>query len=81
MVRHMAETYPCPKCGRTLRPSGEAVLEDGAASPVSVSVYQCDECLMTVEFLGETTQVALTFAVKPDGQPFDPAAPDGRLRF
>ena len=41
-----------------------------------------DECLMQVDIgEGETMDVALTFAVGVDGQPFDPAAPDGRLRF
>lgn len=43
--------------------------------------FQCDECLMKVDFLGEASEVALTFALDDEGQPFDPADPDGGLRF
>ena len=67
---------PCPKCGRSLRPSGELSV-DGVAVPT----YQCDECLVEVDFLGERTEQALTFAVDAHGRVFDPADPDGELRF
>jgi hypothetical protein len=71
-------TFPCPKCGRILAQSGEMMVEaDGAA--IKVPVFQCDECLMTVDFLGEKEEVALTFAVGADGKPFDPASEDGTL--
>ena len=42
-------------------------------------VFQCDECIAEVEMFGEMQEVALTFAVGPDGKPFDPAAEDGSL--
>ncbi len=35
---------------------------------------------MTIDIAGEQMEIALTFAVR-DGQAFDPADPDGRLRF
>lgn len=75
-----AESFPkvpCPKCGRPLSASGELTVGDSLGVPT----YQCDECLVDVDFAGETLSVALTFAVGPDGQPFDPADPEGRLRF
>jgi endogenous inhibitor of DNA gyrase (YacG/DUF329 family) len=70
------KTHPCPKCGRTLVQSGELESE-GRIYPT----FQCEECVVTVDFLGETTEIALTFALDKEGQPFDPADPDGRLRF
>lgn len=39
-------------------------------------VYQCDECLMTMEALGVRAEVALTFAIDQAGRMVDPAAPD-----
>lgn len=72
-------THPmtkCPKCNRSLRPSGELTV-DGARMPV----YSCGECLVTVEFCGEPFEAALTFCLNEKGEPFDPAAPDGKLRF
>jgi hypothetical protein len=70
----MIDTFPCPKCNRTLARSGEVVVE-GATFPV----FQCDECLATVQMFGEPFEVALTFAVDAEGKPFDPAAADGHL--
>jgi hypothetical protein len=70
------KTCPCPKCNRTLVQSGELTVGEQ-----TVPTFQCDECLMVIDFAGETMEVALTFALDADGQPFDPAAPDGRLRF
>ena len=67
----MTSIFPCPKCGRVLEPSGEVSLSGGATFPV----FQCDDCVVEVTFLGETTLVALTFAIGPDGKPFDPASP------
>lgn len=48
---------------------------------VTVPTFQCDECLMTIDLLGEQTEVALTFAVDGQGRAFDPADPEGELRF
>jgi len=67
---------PCPKCGRSLAPDGEAVLGDQV-----FPVYSCDECVMTVEMFGETMELPLTFALDADGKPFDPASPDGKLQL
>lgn len=69
-------TFPCPKCGRRLVQSGELVIDE-----TTHPTFQCDECLMPVDFMGEKTEVALTFALDPEDQPFDPASEDGRLRF
>ena len=66
----------CPKCCRPLESTG-SVEVDGHDCPV----YQCNECLATVDMLGADVEVALTFAVDPDGTPFDPASPDGRFPF
>lgn len=68
--------FPCPKCGRSLQPSGEITDETGATYPT----YQCDECIKVADVFGKKMELHLTFMVK-DGQPFDPAEPDGVLRF
>jgi hypothetical protein len=68
------ERFPCPKCGRSLVKSGEAVVADQ-----TFPIFQCDECVADVEMFGEKVETALTFAVGADGKPFDPAAPDGSL--
>jgi hypothetical protein len=65
---------PCPKCGRPLEPSGTVTTGDR-----ELPVYQCDECLVMTTLFGEPVETALTFCVGPDGKPFDPATPDGRL--
>jgi hypothetical protein len=67
---------PCPKCNRLLKPSGQLSAGEGSAP-----VYQCDECLVTQDFLGEPTEMALTFCVDENGRLFDPADPDGELKF
>jgi hypothetical protein len=72
------KTFPCPKCGRLLKQSGEVtVMPAGKVIPT----FQCDECLVTADFCGEPFEMALTFALDESGQPFDPAAADGRLRL
>lgn len=68
------KSFPCPKCGRALQQSGEAVVNG-----VSLPIFQCDECIVSTEFMGEPCELALTFAVGPDGKPFDPASPTGEL--
>ena len=70
----MAQTLPCPKCGRRLQACGELTI--GAEV---FACYQCDECLVTVEMFGERHEAALSFCVGADGKAFDPAAPDGKL--
>lgn len=70
------KTFPCPKCGRSLKSSGELTVGD-AVFPT----FDCDECIMTVDVAGEPMELPLTFAVNSSGQPFDPADPDGRLRL
>jgi hypothetical protein len=70
----MIDTFPCPRCGRTLRRSGEVEVE-GADFPV----FQCDECIVRAEMYGEPFEVAFTFAVDALGKPFDPAADSGEL--
>lgn len=66
---------PCPKCGRTLQQSG--VLTVGN---VELPTYQCDECIVPIDLgAGESIDGALTFCVDPDGNPFDPASPGGKL--
>jgi hypothetical protein len=67
---------PCPKCGRSLQATGELLVAD-----LIVPVYQCDQCLVPVDFAGEPMDVALTFAVNAAGQAFDPADPDGTFHF
>ena len=49
----------CPKCGRSLKPASE--LSSAGSTEL---VYQCDECLQSVEMFGETLEIALTFTVK-----------------
>ena len=56
------EIHACPKCGRVLVQSGEALFDD-----LRLPVFRCDECLVEVDLLGETTQDALTFTVDEEG--------------
>jgi hypothetical protein len=70
----MLDTFPCPKCGRTLQRSGEVEVED-----VTFPVFQCDECVVETEMYGEPFETALTFAVDAAGKPFDPASDTGEL--
>jgi hypothetical protein len=62
-----------------LQPSGEADVSIAGGQVLSVPVYQCDECIVEVDFMGEKMELDLTFAVGPDGKPFDPADPEGKL--
>lgn len=57
----------CPKCKQPLAPSGIANF-DGE----QLTVYQCDTCTRFVNFGGQEFEAALTFAVNPAGQLFDP---------
>ena len=67
-------SFPCPKCGRSLEPTGEVSLNGGPALPV----YQCDDCVTIAEAGGMKAEVALTFIVK-DGRAFDPTNPNEPL--
>lgn len=64
----------CPKCSRPLPVDGVLMVDDQ-----SFDVYSCPECLMIVEFGGESMELPLSFAVGVDGVLFDPGDPDGRL--
>jgi hypothetical protein len=41
-------------------------------------VFQCDECVSRVKFMGDEIEAAVTFILDEKGQPFDPASEDGR---
>lgn len=69
---------PCPKCKRLLQASGVISLE-GCRN--TLPVYQCDECLMTVDLMGVQTEVAVTFCVDERGRIVDPASPDNELHL
>ena len=60
--------FPCPKCQRSLAPSGELTV-DGATFPV----YQCDDCLVPTVMFGAPTEVNYTFYLDADGKPVDAA--------
>ena len=66
------EIHACPRCGRLLLQSGEAVVED-----FRLPVFQCDECRVEVDLAGDKAEAALTFTLDEDGRPFDPASPGG----
>jgi hypothetical protein len=70
----MIDTFPCPKCNRLLRRSGEVKVED-----ITFPIFQCEECTSPWTVEGEVFDTAYTFAVDAQGQPFDPAADDGKL--
>lgn len=73
-------SFNCPKCNRSLKCSGVLTVHLNDEDR-EVPVYQCDECIVMINFAGEQMEGALTFAVGADGQAFDPSADDGRLRF
>ena len=60
-------SIPCPKCKKSLEPSGE-INADGQA----MTVYQCDDCVELWEFDGAKFPAALTFAVDREGRLFNP---------
>lgn len=68
------EVHACPKCGRILFQSGEALVED-----MRLPVFRCDECLVEVDLLGETTQENLTFTVDENGHIVGADDPGARL--
>ena len=73
----MLETFPCPKCGRTLNCSGSVT----DAERGECAVFQCDECIVSREMFGEKFDTALTFCVDANARVFDPGADDGELTF
>ena len=90
MSRHKPDPrVPCPRCGRLLRADEltipglyvDSVHDDHV---VAAPVYSCDRCVVRRRIFGPESElftVALSFMIGPDGQPMDPAAPDGVLRL
>jgi hypothetical protein len=68
------EIHACPKCGRILLQSGEALFDE-----VRLPVFRCDDCLVEVNVLGETATEALTFTVDEDGSIVGAEEPGARL--
>jgi len=66
------EIHACPKCGRLLVQSGEAVVED-----MRLPVFVCDECRVEVDGVGEKAEAALTFTLDEDGHVFDSTPTEG----
>lgn len=64
----MKESFPCPRCNRNLRRSGEVLAES-----VALGVFQCDECMDHWEVEGERFPTAFTFAVDEAGRVLDAA--------
>jgi hypothetical protein len=58
---------PCPGCRRSLEPTGEIDM-DGQ----KLTVYQCDDCVVSWKLEGQEFPAALTFAIDEDGRMFDP---------
>ena len=69
------EIHACPKCGRLLVQSGEAIIED-----VRLPVFQCDDCRVEIDSVDERAEAALTFTLDEDGQLYDAASPDAWRR-
>ena len=55
-----------------LEQTGEVTVT-GNAFPV----FQCDDCLVMTDFLGESMELPYTFALDAAGTPFDPNAEGG----
>ena len=68
MIAVMIKSHDCPKCGCRLERSGELTLD---GQPVPLAIFQCDDCVESVEVEGEPFDMALTFAVTGDGQLLD----------
>ena len=65
----------CPGCNRVLEPEGEMRIGE-----IVFMGYQCEHCYKKVTLFGEEKDLPLTFLVDHDGNMFDPAEPDGRVR-
>jgi len=61
----------CPKCNRELESIG-VLTADGVELPV----FQCGDCTTSWEVEGERFEVALTFALTPNGDMIDPETLD-----
>lgn len=68
MMSSMPSSCNCPKCGVLLHCSGELTI----GGDVVVPVFQCDDCVHTVELFGKPQEVAYTFALNASGEPIDP---------
>lgn len=66
------EIHACPRCGRLLVQSGEALVEE-----VPLPVFRCDECRVELEVADDKAEGPLTFTLDEDGRPFGDLAPDG----
>ena len=62
------EVHECPKCGRLLFQSGEAVVEG-----MRLPVFQCDDCQVETDLADDTQRVPLTFTLDEDGEYYDSA--------
>lgn len=60
------EIHACPRCGRLLFQSGEAIVEDQR-----LAVFRCDDCRVEVDGVDEKAEAALTFTLDENGLPFD----------
>jgi hypothetical protein len=67
-------TIPCPKCSRQLPADGEISVGEAV-----IPVYARPECVTRRAVFGETMELPLMFIIGLDGQPYDPADPDGRI--
>lgn len=65
------EIHACPRCGRLLVQTGEALVED-----VPLPVFRCDECRVELEVADDKAEGALTFTLDEDGRPFGDSAPN-----
>lgn len=59
--------FPCPKCGRSLQPSGELTVDEGSVT--NFPTYQCDECLVPRDVFGTMMDLPLTFYLDANGKP------------
>ena len=60
----MAESFHCPRCNRLLKPAGDLTIE---GAPADLTIYQCAECMETIQVEGESFETAFTFGVDAEG--------------
>ncbi len=61
----MRHTFPCPRCNRILKRSGDLIIEGQA---VTLDTFQCDECMGEFKIGNSTFPTAFTFVVDADGR-------------
>lgn len=69
-------SHKCPRCGNETQQAGVATL-DFAGQQREYPVFQCDHCIVPLDFGGSTIDGNYTFALDEQGRPFDPAHPEG----